>query len=120
MVKRGRTWLSTMLGLLLLLQGYAVAAAPNLAPQAAATAMTMAADEPCPMHAQDRDSSPQPDCCNTDCPSMATCLLGHFAAMPDLAILIAPAPTVVPAFQATRATSRNPASPLRPPITRSA
>jgi len=120
MVKRGRTWLAAMLGLLLLLQGHAVAAAPYLAADAAAMAMTMAADAPCPMHAQDRDGSPQPDCCNADCPSMATCLLGHFAAMPELAILIAPAPGVVPVFRATRATTRNPASPLRPPIAYSA
>lgn len=106
MIGRTRTWLAALLGLLLLLQGYAVAAAPRAS----------AAEAPCPMHAQGLPDAAQPDCCDADCPSMATCLLAHFVAIPELALAIVPAADERPAFMAARARAGNPASPLRPPI----
>lgn len=127
-----RPWLSAALGLMLLVQGVAVASAPlglpaaparAAAPEAAAPEVATeatpchgdavtavaAAPEPAP------DSAPC-DCCDADCVAMGACAFGHLAAMSVLHVSFVPAPQ--PAIAAPeRAVPRvSISSRLRPPI----
>jgi hypothetical protein len=95
-MRRYRTLLCALLGLVFLLQGMAVSAAP-----------TMTADTPC------QDYS----CCDAACPNMSTCALGHIAAPPVLPLALPAAARTEHAFTPVRVISRTLASLLRPPIT---
>lgn len=114
-----RTLLSVLLGLVLLLQGFALSAAPLGLPDAE---MTQAAADTPPCHGA---QPPQTDadgstlsCCDADCPDMTRCALGHFAAAPQPAAPGAHAPvTPRPEASAIVAPERRAASLLRPPIT---
>lgn len=116
-MNRYRTLLSVLLGLVLLAQGFAVAAAPRATLADAASAeMRVGADMPC--HARKADQTGQPDrsCCNARCPDMTTCALGHMAAIAVISLAVPPAARVEPSFTPVRAVTRTLASPLRPPI----
>lgn len=112
-MKMLRPFLSVVFGLSLLVQGFGVAAAIP----AAATDETpvTAASMPCHGDAQDVAAGSCP-CCNTDCPDMANCALGHMAAAPVTRLQFSPA------LQAVVATTQRSAEPvffpslLRPPI----
>lgn len=88
-----RPLLSSVLGLVLLVQGVAVASAPY-APTAdeAATQESAAAAMPC------HGDAPAPDpvdtgtcaCCDGDCPNMSGCAFGHLAAMPPIKLQLPP------------------------------
>src|SRR5690349_2165656 len=101
-----RPLLTAVLGLMLWVQGLAIAAAPVEAPTDAASAMEMpchGATAPC-------------DCCDGDCPDMAGCVIGSFAGTPATA---APLVRVAQAHVTARGWSAKTAVlplPLRPPI----
>ena len=89
-MRRHRTLVTLLLGLILLVQGYAVAAAPYVgAPAPAQAEMAAMADMPCHAHMAKDAAKQTPACCDSDCPNMTTCLLGHLAVMP-------PAPQLQP------------------------
>ena len=105
-MRKLRPFLTAVLGLMLWVQGIALAAAPL--PPTQDSAMEM------PCH-----GDPAPcDCCAGDCPDMAGCVIGHFfAALPATPALPA---TAVHAAVTTGAWSPKTAVlplPLRPPIT---
>tara|TARA_R110000787_G_scaffold57600_4_gene131475 strand:- start:7612 stop:7977 length:366 start_codon:yes stop_codon:yes gene_type:complete len=75
---RQQALLNIFLGLILLVQGFAVAGAPRA--QLTDAASTGTADE-MPCHGQmlmqsDESGENQPSCCNDSCPNMTTCALG--------------------------------------------
>jgi|TARA_R110000822_G_scaffold126082_11_gene261270 hypothetical protein len=120
-MKRARTWLSFLLGLVVLVQGFAVAAAPRfMLGEDSAPQMASIGEMPC--HANKATSSrvddaPAESCCSADCPNMTTCMLGHMASV-GLAEFNVPhlsrSELVVPPLLAI---SRLPNKLLRPPIT---
>lgn len=118
-MKRHRTLVSILVGLVLLLQGWAVAAAPRAhLPQAAS--LDAMADMPC--HARSSDQKPgvdgtvKPSCCNADCPDMTTCALGHFVSVVTFALDTPRAHVPAPVALSARQASAAPAFLLRPPI----
>jgi hypothetical protein len=118
-MKRDRTWLNLLLGLVLLVQGLAVAAAPR-GVASRAPAATEAASMPahCPdMAAPGEASDPAgPSCCDASCPDMTTCALGHSAAAITIGpIGIRPADTFGTSPPGPFPLARAPGSPLRPP-----
>lgn len=119
-MKRFRTFLSMLLGLVLLVQGFAVSAAPRakLAEGAPASASVMA-DMPC--HAQKamkQDDSGKQDraCCNASCPDMTTCALGHLASAAHVSVALPPAAQAESHVAPIHVEARTLNSPLRPPI----
>lgn len=114
---RYRTLLSVLLGLVLLLQGYAVSAAPRamLADVAGSETIAMA-DMPC--HGQMTDPADQqlPSCCDVECPDMTSCALGHIAAATIPSMTLPQPVREALAFTPGRVASRTLTSPLRPPI----
>lgn len=116
-MKTSRTWLSVLLGLVLLLQGYAVSAAPraNLLKDSGAD-MVMQMDMPCHGQKADAEKPGKPSCCNADCPDMATCALGHIASPMSLTLNSPRGDLAEPGSLAAREIARAPASLLRPPI----
>lgn len=87
---RYRTLLSILTGLVLLVQGFAVAAAPRM--QLSDTAETgIAVDMPC--HGQvltqtDDGAEPQASCCDESCPNMTTCALGAMTSVTVPSIIL--------------------------------
>src|ERR1051326_7884852 len=84
-MRRHRTWISILLGLVLVLQGFAVSAATR-APMAKAAAM---ADAPCHGHSDAMKS--RHNCCDESCPDMTSCALGAFASGDVVIVSIPPA-----------------------------
>lgn len=91
-----RTWLSVLLGAVLLVQGFAVSAASHagFADAPAAQALEMV-DMPC--HGQKRQAdkadaadSQERACCNAGCPDMTTCALGHLASVATVSVTLPP------------------------------
>ncbi len=116
-MKTGRTWLSVLLGLVLLLQGYAVSATPraNLI-KALDADMAMQMDMPCHGQKADAKKAGKPSCCNADCPDMTTCALGHIASPVGVTLDTPRGDIVEPGSFAVREIARAPTSLLRPPI----
>ena len=85
-MKRFRPILAAVLGLMLWVQGVALAAAPigPIAPAQADSAMQM----PC----HDDAATSASDCCDSECPELAGCAMGHLsAATPIAPALLEPA-----------------------------
>jgi hypothetical protein len=106
-----RPLLAAVLGLMLWVQGLAIAASPlDVAAQPAQSAMEM------PCHGGATDVAPC-DCCDGDCPDMASCVIGHFFAAPPATV--APFEPAAHAAVAVRGWSLKTAVlslPVRPPI----
>ncbi|HEY1077177.1 MAG TPA: hypothetical protein VGE51_10855 [Fontimonas sp.] len=117
-MRRTRTLLSVLLGLMLLVQGVAVSAAPyeNFA-DAASTQLAAPQDPPC-HGGMSGESAPQhPSCCDASCPDMTSCALGHLATAIDrFALALPPATPTVQRPTPVQAASGPLATPLRPPI----
>ena len=105
-----RPYLTALLGLLLWFQGLAIAAAPIAVAEAAASAMEM----PCHDGAA-TDGAPF-NCCDSDCPNMAGCILVSFAGTPATATVAALTPQPVVPARGWSAQTAVPPLPLRPPI----
>ncbi len=108
-----------LLGLVLLVQGVAVSAAPVFGPDLAT--MTMDSDIPC--HGQMDDQavsqavSNPASCCDADCPDMTSCMLGHLAIAAHFQLTTLHSPDAVPHMIPARIITHSPPSLLRPPIT---
>lgn len=119
-MKRYRTLISVLLGVVLLVQGAAVSAAPRAKLSAEVSALASAmADMPC--HAQkamtaDDPGKPDHSCCNASCPDMTTCALGHLASVGTVSVALPQDARAELSFTAVRVTSRTASSLLRPPI----
>lgn len=114
-MKRHRPLLSAVLGLMLCVQGLAIAAAPVdvAAAQAESTADSAMA---MPCHGDSAAGAPC-DCCDGDCPDMASCVIGHFfAAPPSTAALFEPAAPVAVATGGWSLQTAVLSLPVRPPI----
>lgn len=131
-MQRLRPLLNTLLGLIFLVQGYAVAAAPGMAAPVATSvaastapvAMADMADMPhCARMASparqgsDDQAAAASSCCDEGCPNLTSCALGHLAAIASPGIwlpntVIDAPPFAVPPVQAHRLSAL-----LRPPIT---
>lgn len=111
-MKRQRKWLSLVLGAVLLVQGFAVAAGP-LGGLAAEQAVATEAAPPC--HEPATDETPS-SCCDADCPDMTSCMLGHFTTTPAFELAASPSPGETLRPIPARVLSRAPTSLLRPPI----
>ena len=109
-----RPFLSAVIGLTLLVQGFSVAAAVPLAtvdePQVAAM------DMPC--HGDTQDTAPDSTCpcCEQGCSDMANCAFGHLAAAPSANLQISPAAQSLCAATPRATSAGVPPSLLRPPI----
>jgi hypothetical protein len=109
-VNRFRPLLTAVLGLMLCVQGMAIAAAPVELPADPASSMEM------PCHGDVSTDVAACDCCDGDCPDMAGCAIGHFAGVPALALSFI-APSQGASASATWAPkTAAPPFPLRPPI----
>lgn len=117
-MKRYRTLISVLLGLMLLVQGFAVSAAPR-AMQADAThaEMTAKSEMPCHMKMGDSSGKQLPSCCNASCPDMTTCAFGHIAAVPVISLVLPETGREMSGFTSVRILTRTATSLLRPPIT---
>jgi hypothetical protein len=104
-MNRHRTLLSVLLGLMLLVQGYAASATtqPPCHGQAATSA--------------EGHGAPAGDCCKSHCPDMASCAQGAMAAPAAFSLAIASAVQAQPSFAPMRVLTRASTLPLRPPIT---
>jgi hypothetical protein len=121
MMKRYRTGISVLLGLVLLVQGVAVSAAPcTMIHESAADAavMTMDADMPC--HGQEEEvvaeAANDQSCCDIDCPNMGNCMLGHAAINASFLLTSVHSPDAVPSQAPVPVIAQAPVSLLRPPI----
>ena len=116
-MKRYRTGLSVLLGLVFLVQGVAVSAAPYAkSSKADAVVMTMDADMPCHGQMDDRIANDPATCCNADCPDMSSCMLIHLAIHARFQLNADHSPDAVPHLVPARVISQFPPSLLRPPI----
>jgi hypothetical protein len=115
-MKRHRMWLSLLLGLVLLVQGVAVSAAPDIASKSDTVAMTVGADMPCHGQMGDQASNDSASCCDAQCPDMTSCMLGHLALIAHFQLTTPHAPAELPGLIPIRILTRFPSSPLRPPI----
>lgn len=115
-MKRYRTLLSVLLGLVLLLQGLAVSAAPYpKVPDPVEAEMAM--EMPCHGQMSEKSGKQQRSCCDSTCPDMTTCALGHIVATIEiLTVTGSPATHAEPRFTIAQATTRALTTPLRPPI----
>ncbi|MEN8664295.1 MAG: hypothetical protein ABF356_05015 [Polycyclovorans sp.] len=128
-MQRLRPLLNTLLGLIFLVQGYAVAAAPGMTAKvatsvAASTAPAAMADLPhCAKmasqarQARDQAADAASSCCDDGCPNLSGCALGHLATITGPGIwlpntVIDAPPFALPPVQAHRLSAL-----LRPPIT---
>lgn len=117
---RFRTLLSMFLGLVLLVQGFAVSAAPRTALAAgAAVAVSIMADMPC--HGQmatqaDEPGKQHPSCCNENCPDMTTCTLGHLAPVATVSLFLPQSARAERGLTTAVTAARVSGSLLRPPI----
>ena len=103
-----RPFLTAVLGLMLWVQGVAIAAAPVAVANAADSAVEM------PCHGSAAVSAC--DCCDGDCPDMAGCAIGHFAAGPAAPLQFAAAVQSVVAARGWSLKTVVLTLPLRPPI----
>jgi hypothetical protein len=111
-MKRIRPLLAALLGLTLCVQGLAIAAAPvDVAADEAESAMQM------PCHGDVATDVAPCDCCDGDCPNMASCAMGSFfaAAPASPALLDAAAQAAVFTGGWSTKTAVLPL-PVRPPI----
>jgi hypothetical protein len=118
-MKSLRTWVSAVLGLALLVQGVAVASAPQAAAaKASATASVADASQmPCHGDAAKPAQAPPCACCDGGCIDMGGCSMGHVVAVvPSARISTAPVHQGVIAAVDRRVESISLPSPLRPPI----
>lgn len=117
---RCRAALSVLMGLVLLVQGFAVSAASrtNFSDKAPVSASVVAVP-PChgQMAMQPNDSGEQqPSCCNENCPDMTTCALGHLASAASVSVTLPLPLGAERTFMAVPPASRTHSSLLRPPI----
>jgi hypothetical protein len=114
---RLRAALNLLVGLVLLVQGFAVAAAPLAAVSDNGSVQTTAATSAMPCHGdQTPDGPAHPSCCDEACPDMTSCALGHLAVTPLLRLEVAaPSHDFIAATVPVPATF-TPQSRLRPPI----
>lgn len=112
---RNRPFVNLLLGAIIALQGFAVAASPRAAAPAAAPAAEQSSPPPC--HGAAVGSPEQGrSCCDDSCPVMTACLLGHLGVAPVVAPLLSP-PVAPPPQLAVVAAGPPPLrSFLRPPI----
>ena len=119
-MKSLRPLLSSVLGLVLLVQGVAVASAPHglLSRDAAAAQDSAAAEMPCHRDAQTPDpvDTGTCACCDGDCPNMSGCAFGHLAAVPAIKLQVAPVEQAVIAARDRSAETVALPFRLRPPI----
>ena len=117
-MKRNRTWLSVLLGLALLVQGVAVAAAPYaMFSKSDAAAVAMDADMPCHGQMEDQAINDPASCCDADCPDMTSCMLGQLAITVSFQLTTVHSPDELPGLIPVRIIAQSPSSLLRPPIT---
>lgn len=120
-MNRYRTFLSVALGLVLLLQGLAVSAAPHVWAQERGSTVSVAATG-MPCHAQagdatDAQAAPlEGPCCNAACPDMTSCALSHMAVSLPAAVTRLSAASVLFTGLEPVPVSQPPRSLLRPPI----
>lgn len=110
-MKRHRPLIAAFLGLMLCVQGLAIAAAPvDVAADDAESTMEM------PCHGESADVAAC-DCCDGDCPDMASCAIGHFfAAPPSAAAPLEPAVQAAVAATGWSLQTAVRSLPVRPPI----
>lgn len=108
LMKRLRPFLTALLGLMLWVQGLAMAAAPFASAEAAASVMEM------PCHGTADGSAF--DCCDSDCPDMAGCVSVPLAGIPVAAQFALPTPQPLAAACGWSVQTAVPPFPLRPPI----
>jgi hypothetical protein len=119
-MNRFRTLLSALLGLVLLAQGFAVAAAPRAKlSKGEPASVSVMADMPC--HApkvteQDGSAKKTPVCCDANCPDMTTCALSHLGFAMVVSVSLPLPSTTQFRFTPALTASPTPGSPLRPPI----
>lgn len=116
-MKRFRPVVHAILGLLLLVQGFAVASASSKVAAAGDNASAAAA-MPChgEHHGDQGGGSKHMSCCDADCPDMMSCALGAMAmASAQTFEIVAPQQAMFPALVAAPATLPPPSF-LRPPI----
>lgn len=113
-----RPWLSAVLGLALLVQGLAFAAAPVDTTNAVPAATEAVAAEPCHGDAQPDtvDAAAACPCCDSGCADMGGCAFGQLAAGPSIGAQFPSAPQAVIAVADRAAASVSLPLPLRPPI----
>lgn len=112
-MNRFRPALNAILGLLLMVQGVAVASTEMAMPALGDTASTMAA---MPCHGDQNSGGEPQSCCDSDCPNMASCALGHLAvASAQGAEFVGELHPAYPALVLAPATLPPPSF-LRPPI----
>lgn len=117
-MKRYRTGLSVLLGLVLLVQGVAVSAAPYaMLFDPDPVAMAMDDDMPCHGQADDQSVNDPASCCDADCPDMTSCMLGHLAPGAHFQLTTLHSPDELPGLVPIRIITRSPPALLRPPIT---
>lgn len=105
-----RPYLTAILGLMLWVQGMAMAAAPVAVAREPDSAMEM------PCHGDEAPAADACACCDDACADMASCVIGHYAGTPATAFHFAAAPqAALPAAGWSLQTSVPPL-PLRPPI----
>jgi hypothetical protein len=109
-VNRFRPLVTAVLGLMLWVQGMALAAAPVELPADPGSSMEM------PCHGDTEADVAPCDCCDEGCASMAACVIGHFAGVPSAAQhFVATPQSIAPAASWRPKTAVLP-FPLRPPI----
>lgn len=117
-MKRHRTLIGALLGLMLLVQGFAVSAAPYAKVlESASAGINAMADSPCHGKMADHAGKRPSSCCNDNCPDMAACALGHIAAAAIVSIVLPQSAYEASIFAPVHAVTRTLTSPLRPPIT---
>ena len=109
-----RPFISLLVSLCLLGQGFAVAAAERLADSSPSAAIETAA---APCHETQAGTAADPSCCGMACPDMSTCAFAHLAFTPVGAVHACHSPAGAPdAAVAAAPRSSPPKSLLRPPI----
>lgn len=124
-MRRYRTSLSVLLGLVLLVQGVAVSAAQceMFMDKPVPVEMTGAASG-MPCHGQAGEASHDTtaatqdtqSCCGDDCPNMASCMLGHLAPGASFQMSTEHQPDALPRLVPACLVVHSPTSLLRPPI----
>jgi hypothetical protein len=118
-MRRIRVGLSVLLGLLLVAQGFAVAAAghPSVAAEPA-QAQVDAADSGAamPCHGDPAQPADGASCCDGDCPNMTTCALGHLAVTAPMHVDPIPVSREFSSARVVPPVAASPQTLLRPPI----
>jgi len=113
-MKRLRPVVHVLLGLVLMVQGIAVAAAERGVQEPEAVAAAASTDTVVPCH----EGAPvtAASCCDEACPDMTTCALSHLATAPAAAPVIGHATSSVPSASTREPDTAPRPSFLRPPI----